>query len=146
MTAEPDGRGAVPAQPEQLRLDGDGPVLLGSHCPACDRSFFPRRWECPVDLTPLDDVDLSRRGTLFVATYVATPAYGKAQRDTEGYGVGEVDLPEGVRIQTVLLGSREDWAPGTPFEIVGESVGADDAGRQQITFRFRRAIDGGATA
>jgi len=134
---------AVPAQPEQLRLDSDGPILLGSHCRSCGRSFFPRRWECPVDLTPVEDVDLSRRGTLYVATNVRTPAYGKAQRDTEGYGVGEVDLPEGVRIQTVLLGAPEDWVPDAPFEIIGESVGEDEEGRAQITFRFQRVADAG---
>lgn len=143
MTTSVGPADAVPAQPDQLRLDVDGPVLLGSHCSACGRSFFPRRWECPVDLTPVDDVDLSRQGTLYVATHVRTPAYGRAQRDTEGYGVGEVDLPEGVRIQTVLLGSPEDWVPETPFEIAGESVGQDEAGRAQITFRFRRFAESG---
>ena len=146
MTADHGPAGPVPAQPEQLRLDDDGPVLLGSHCRACGRSFFPRRWECPVDLTPVDDIELSRRGPLYVATHVRTPAYGRAVRDAEGYGVGEVDLPEGVRIQTVLLGPPEEWVPGTSFQIVGESVGEDEEGRPQITFRFRRAGDSGGDA
>ncbi len=141
MTAEPTSQ-PVPAQPEQVRLDDDGPVLLGSKCPECGRSFFPRRWECPIDLTPVDDVDLSRRGHLHVATHVRTPAYGRAVRDTEGYGVGEIDLPEGVRIQSVLLGSPEEWVPDTQFKLVGESVGEDENGRPQITFRFLRADTG----
>lgn len=135
----------VPAQPEQLRLDADGPVLLGSRCPECGRSYFPRRWECAVDLAPLDDVDLSRTGALHVATYIRTPAYGREQRDSEGYGVGEVDLPEGVRIQSVLLGAEADWVPGTPFRIVGESVGHDPDGRPLITFRFERDSDAEGT-
>jgi hypothetical protein len=67
-------------------------------------------------------------------------------RDAEGYGVGEVDLPEGVRIQSVLLGEPEEWVPGARFGIVGESVGDDESGRAQITFRFQRAdgADGAA--
>ena len=144
MAGQPHGPRPVSAMPEQMRLDADGPVLLGSHCPRCDRSYFPRRWECAVDLAPLEDVDLSRPGTLHVATYVRTPAYGKAQRDVEGYGVGEVDLPEGVRIQTVLLGEEDEWIPGSRFRIDGESVGVDADGHPQILFRFRRDADGPA--
>ncbi len=134
--------GAVPADPEQIRLDDGVPVLLGSHCPKCGESFFPRRWECPIDFTPVEDVDLSRRGTLFVATHVRLPAYGRVRRDTEGYGVGQIDLPEGVRIQSVLLGEPEQWLPGTPFQIAGESIGEDEEGNQRIIFRFEPVRDG----
>lgn len=143
MTTSSSTSEALPAQPEQLRLDPDGPVLLGSHCPECGRSYFPRRWECAVDLAALDDVDLSRTGTLHVATYIRTPAYGREQRDTEGYGVGEIDLPEGIRIQSVLLGAEEDWIPGTGFRIAGESIGQDSDGRSLVTFRFERDPDAG---
>jgi uncharacterized protein len=131
-------REPVPAQPEFTRLDSEGLVLLGSHCPKCDRSYFPPRWECAVDMTPLEDVVLSRTGTLHVATYIRTPAYGREQRDAEGYGVGEIDLPEGVRIQSVLLGSPDDWKPGARFRITGESIGDDAEGHPRILFRFER--------
>jgi uncharacterized OB-fold protein len=141
MSAAAASREPVPAQPELMRLDPDGPALLGSHCPACKRSYFPRRWECAVDLTPLNDVDLSRTGSLHVATYVRTPAYGREQRDAEGYGVGEIDLPEGVRIQSVLLGREDAWVPGTRFRIVGEAIGEDADGHPQILFRFARDGD-----
>ena len=143
MTASPSTSEPLPAQPEQLRIDADGPVLLGSHCPVCGRSYFPRRWECAVDLAPLEDVDLSRTGLLHVATYIRTPTYGREQRDTEGYGVGEVDLPEGVRIQSVLLGAEGDWVPGTQFRIVGESVGDGPDGHPLFTFRFERDTNAG---
>lgn len=146
MGAGTDSRESVPAQPELLRLDTGGPVLLGSHCPKCDRSYFPRRWECAVDLSPCEDVDLSRTGALHVATYIRTPAYGREQRDTEGYGVGEIDLPEGVRVQSVLLGSEDSWVPGSRFRIVGEPIGNDAEGRARILFRFERDPGAGASS
>jgi uncharacterized OB-fold protein len=137
---------AVSAQPELMRLEPEGPVLLGSRCPECGRSYFPRRWECAVDLSPCEDVDLSRAGVLHVATYVRTPAYGREQRDAEGYGVGEVDLPEGVRVQSVLLGSEDSWVQGSPFRIVGEPIGDDAAGCARILFRFERDRGAGASS
>ena len=146
MSGAQGSQGAVPAQPELMRLNADGPVLLGSRCPKCDRSYFPRRWECAVDLSPCEDVDLSRTGVLHVATYIRTPAYGREQRDAEGYGVGEIDLPEGVRIQSVLLGSEGSWVPGSPFRIVGESIGDDAEGRARILFRFERDPGAGVSS
>jgi uncharacterized protein len=132
---------AVPADAEQIRLDDGVPVLLGSQCPKCGNSFFPRRWECPIDFIPVDDVDLSRQGTLYVSTHVRLPAYGRVRRDTEGYGVGQIDLPEGVRIQSVLLGEPDRWLPGTPFQIAGESIGEDEEGNHRIIFRFEPVRD-----
>ena len=122
--------------PEHLAIREDGPVLLGSNCPKCGLHFFPPRWECAVDQTPCADTDLSRQGTLHVATYVHFPAYGKSTLQSEGYGVGRVDLPEGVRVQAILAGDRSGWVNGAAMRLVTESVSVDDQGRSRLAYRF----------
>jgi uncharacterized OB-fold protein len=123
--------------PEQLALGEQGPVLLGSYCPQCCRSYFPRRWECAADQVPTQDVELSRRGVLRVATNVQVASYGKNVLDGEGYGVGEIDLPEGVRIQSVLGGTPADWTPGRPMSLGLQVVPQPgDDGPVIVTFQF----------
>ena len=83
-----------------------------------------------------DDVDLSSEGTLHTFTYVRVPFFGKRQVDAEGgYGVGQVDLPEGVRIQTVLQGEPGDWRIGMPMRIDAEVIDEDE-GDDVVIFRF----------
>ncbi|WP_148046162.1 Zn-ribbon domain-containing OB-fold protein [Nocardioides marmoriginsengisoli] len=125
-----------PLNPEQLVLHDDGAALLGSRCPQCGLSYFPRRWECAVDQTPVEDIELSRTGVLRVATYVSVPSYGKNVLDAEGYGVGEVDLPEGVRVQSVLGGEPTSWVPGTPMRLTVHPVDELEDGRLLVTHQF----------
>jgi uncharacterized OB-fold protein len=127
----------VSLEEELFRVDGETPTLLGSRCPACQRSFFPRRRRCAVDFSDTESVDLSREGTLYTYTYVRVPFFGKRQVEAEGgYGVGQVDLPEGVRVQTVLRGEPTDWKIGMPMSIDLEVIGEDD-GDDIVIFRFR---------
>jgi uncharacterized OB-fold protein len=128
--------GVVAADPWKMRVDEDGPCLLGSRCPECGIVTFPRRWECPVDQTPVEDVDLSRTGVINVFTWVAKPAYGLHQLDATGYCVAQVDLPEGVPIQSVLLGDPAFWCEGATVRLATESVGTDGDGRERVTYRF----------
>ena len=53
-----------------------------------------------------------------------------------GYGVGQIDLPEGVRIQAPLLGTTDDWQIGSPMGLTTFPVGRDDDGNDLVTFRF----------
>ena len=86
---------------------GEPPVLLGSRCPNCGEVFFPRRMVCAQCLHEgTDDVELSTRGRLWTWTYCHVPLFGKKDADVPGYGVGQVDLPEGPRVQAILLGGR----------------------------------------
>ena len=127
--------------PEHLALTEHGPVLRGSRCPSCGLHFFPPRWECAVDQTPAETVELSQEGHLRVATYVHTPSYGTRAVAAEGYGVGQVDLPEGVRVQAMLVGDRDQWTHGRRMRLVTHSMGTDDQGRDRLSYRFTPASD-----
>mgnify|MGYP000085346461 FL=1 len=113
------------------------PRLLGSFSPTADLYFFPRRRRCPVSQEPVVDVELSPLGVLYSWTFVVSPWMGKNRMgDLEGHGVGQVDLPEGVRVQTILRGDMGDWEIGMPVALELYPVMQDEDGTDVLTFRF----------
>lgn len=126
----------LPLDERLFRVDGEVPVLLGSRCTGCNESFFPRRRLCPICLRPTQEVDLPRRGALYSYTYVHVPFFGRRRVDSGGYGVGQVDLPGGPRIQTVLAGEPGSWRIGMPMTIDLDVVEQRD-GDDVVIFRFR---------
>ena len=98
----------VPIEPGFFRIPDDPaepPRLLGSRCPACGEVFFPRRLVCAKCLHEgTEDIELSTTGTIHTWTYCHVPLFGKKDADVAGYGVAQVDLPEGPRVQSILSG------------------------------------------
>jgi uncharacterized OB-fold protein len=116
--------------------DGDRPVLLGSHCTVCGNTLFPRVDACTY--CAADDpepVELTRRGTLWAWTAVtaAPPGY-------EGevpFGIGVVELPEGIRVIGRLTESDPGalWA-GQPMELRIVALHTDGEGNDVVTYAF----------
>ncbi len=114
------------------------PRLLGSRCGACGEVFFPRRHVCAKCLAEgCDDVELGPRGRLWTWTYVHVPLFAKKDARVDAYGVGQVDLPEGPRVQSILRGGPDELANGMEMELDHESLRTDDDGREVVIFRFR---------
>lgn len=110
--------------------DPQQPRLIGGRCTACGEYYFPMRHHCAKAecLAPCEEVRLSTRGVLYTWTYVPNPRWGKAQVD-KPYLVGQVDLPEGTRIQGILEGDPQKIEIGmqmrlatTPIEQKGEDT------------------------
>jgi uncharacterized OB-fold protein len=117
---------------------GEAPRLLGSRCTACGEVFFPRRVVCARCLhTGCEDVELGPGGTLYTWTYVHMPFFGRKEADRVGYGVGQVDLPEGPRVQAVLSGGPDDFAVGMAMELELEPLRQNAEGEELVIFRFR---------
>ena len=131
----------VPIEDGYFRIPEDRdapPVLLGSRCPNCGEVFFPRRLVCARCLHEgTEDVDLSTRGTLWTWTYCEIPLFGKKDTDVPGYGVGQVDLPEGPRIQGILLGGPDDFEIGMELELDLETLNTNPDGDEVVIYRFR---------
>jgi uncharacterized OB-fold protein len=131
----------VPIEPGYFRIPDDpgaSPVLLGSRCPNCGEVFFPRRMVCAQCLHEgTDDVDLSTRGRLWTWTYCHVPLFGKKDADVPGYGVGQVDLPEGPRIQAILMGDVADFEIGMELETDLETLRTNSDGDDVVIYRFR---------
>jgi uncharacterized OB-fold protein len=118
--------------------EGETPRLLGSRCPSCGEHFFPRRLVCAKCLHEgCEDVLLGPRGRLYTWTYVHVPLFGKKDAKVEGYGVGQVDLPEGPRIQSILMGDRDAFDFGMELELDFETLGENKDGDQVVIYRFR---------
>lgn len=117
---------------------GVPPLLLGCRCLACGEHLFPRRVVCAACLgEDLEDTLLGPRGRLYTYTYVHVPFFGSRRADAGGYGVGQVDLPEGPRVQAVLSGGPDDFAIGMEMELELEILRLNDDGSEVVIFRFR---------
>lgn len=139
--AESAPRRRVPIEPGFFTIPDDPaepPRLLGSRCRACGEHFFPRRVVCARCLAHgCEDVQLGPRGTLWTFTWVHVPFFGKKQAAGAGYGVGQVDLPEGPRIQAVLSGTREQLRIGMPMTLELETLRETPEGEAVVIHRFR---------
>jgi uncharacterized OB-fold protein len=81
-------------------LDGE-PRLLAGYSPTSRRYHFPVAEVCPYSgATDVERRHLSSEGTLWAWTAVNVPPPG--YRGTVPYGLGVVELPEGLRIVTRL--------------------------------------------
>jgi uncharacterized OB-fold protein len=133
----------VPIAPEYFSVPDEGagdprPRLLGSRCPACGEHFYPRRLVCAKCLHEgCEDVVLSPTGTLWTYTYVHVPLFAKKDAKVDAYGVGQVDLPEGPRIQAILVGGPDDFSIGMDLELDTETLRQDDDGNDVVIYRFR---------
>lgn len=135
----------IPIAPDYFEVDGDDGSavrLKGSACPACGEVFYPRRLVCARCLHEgTDDIRLSTTGTLFTWTWVHVPLFAKTDATVSAYGVGQVDLAEGPRIQAILLGRPEEFSIGMQVELDVETLRHDDDGNDVVIYRFRPAAE-----
>jgi hypothetical protein len=83
------------------------------------------------------EVQLSRKGKIYSCTVVMQqprPYY----KGPVPYGLGFVELPEGVRIETLFTDCDPDSLHiGMEVELVIEKLYEDDQGQELITYKFR---------
>ena len=114
------------------------PRLLGSRCGSCGEHFFPRRVVCARCLErDTEEVPLGPHGTLYTWTYVHFPLLGSKRVEHGGYAVGQIDLPEGPRVQSVLSGGPDQFRIGMPMELELETLRENREGEEVVIFRFR---------
>jgi uncharacterized OB-fold protein len=112
---------------------GTPPRLLGT----CGEHFFPRRAVCAKCLSRrTSDVELGPRGTLYSYTFVHFPLFGSMRVEHVGYGVGQVDLPEGPRVQLPLAGKQEEYRVGMELEAELDPL-REENGQEVVIIRFR---------
>ncbi|MFU8817057.1 MAG: Zn-ribbon domain-containing OB-fold protein [Pseudomonadales bacterium] len=127
----------VPLEDGYLVFSEDGIRLLGSYSPAADVTFFPTRKRCPMTEEPVHTVELSREGTLYAWSFIHMPRMGSMDIDPGGgYAVGQIDLPEGVRVQTRIDGGPEDFEVGMPMRLEADVVATDEDGTEYCGFKF----------
>jgi len=116
------------------------PQLIGSRCLACGEVFFPKRESkiCTYcQSRNLEEIRLSRKGTIYSFTIVMQkpPEY---YRGPVPYAEGFVELPEGVRVETLFTGCDfNDLEVGMDVEMVIEGLYEDEEGNEVVAYKFR---------
>lgn len=116
----------------------DAPKFLCTRCEDCGEFFWPRRAICARCLSEnTREVECEGRGTLFSYTFVHMPLFGSTNLEhMDGYGVGQVDLPEGPRIQAPLAGKKDDFRIGQSLRAELDVL-REDGSRDIVIVRFR---------
>ena len=116
----------------------DESYLIGSRCNACGRTFFPKRNVCRVckrDDT-VEEIPLSNRGKLDTFTLIHVAPAGFEAPYLQAY----VDLPEGVRLYTMVTGvepTDDALKEGQEMELVITKIREDEKGNDLIGYKFR---------
>jgi uncharacterized OB-fold protein len=133
----------VPIKEGLFEWAEDGPRLIGSRCRECGEVTFPANPFCPQCCRETtENIRLSRRGVLYSFTiqrFKPPPPYRGPEAFTP-YGVGMVELPEGLRVTSVLEESDpERLRVGMKMELVIARFFADDEGHEVLGYKFRPA-------
>jgi uncharacterized protein len=117
----------------------DPPALLGGRCHHCAAHLFPRADTCPYCGTEdPEPVVLSDHGVLWAWTAVTAPPPG--YRGDVPYGMGVVELPEGIRVIGRLTESDPALLQaGQAMELRIVPLHTDDEGNEVATYAFAPA-------
>ena len=134
---------------EGIFTDDDEPQLLGSTCGACEIVTFPAQGSCPrCASTDMREQPLARRGRLWAWTTQSfpppSPPYlGPTGKDFVPFGVGYVELPGEVKVESRLTESDPAaLEAGMEMELVLVPFRTDDDGNEVVTFAFRPVAAG----
>jgi uncharacterized OB-fold protein len=115
------------------------PSLIGQRCKKCGNVFFPRRFICPscFEEGTLEETHLSRTGKLYTFCILEKGPLGFEAP----YALGYVDLPEGLRIYSMLKeGSIDRLKIGMEMELVVEKIREDSEGNAIIGYKFKPVL------
>ena len=126
-----DGVFTMPSSPSEKAR------LIGCRCPNCGTHFYPKRRVClNCQKQEMEETLLSPRGKLHTFTiFRQAPASGLM---VPPYAVGQVELPEGVNITSILTDCDfESLDIGMDMEMVLEEVMEDQEGNGVIAYKFK---------
>lgn len=116
------------------------PHLIGSKCLTCGEIFFPKKEKglcVHCHQRTLEEVKLSRQGKVASFTVVMQPPAGGFYHGPVPYAYGYVDLPEGVRVETLFAGDLNALEMKMDVELVIEKLYENDGGNEYETYKFR---------
>ena len=132
-----------PIHPNLFTWPAQQPQLLGGRCPHCGEISFPVQQACrQCSHADSEMIELGNRGILWTWTIQgflpkAPYASGETAETFKPYGVGYVELPVGIRIESRLtLADPEKLTIGMPMQLVIEPFNVDADGCQKVHFAF----------
>ena len=134
----------VPVAEGLFTWPADEPQLIGSRCRECGIITFPTQDSCPrCASTDMEQQLLARRGRLWAWTtqdfpHPAPPYAGPTGKEFVPFGVGYVELPGEVKVETRLTESDADALEiGMEMELAVVPFRTDEDGNEVVTFAFR---------
>ena len=133
---------SVPIADDLFTGPADTPQLVGGHCSACGGWHFPAQENCPhCAALGVQRQPLSRRGTLYTWTIQTfappAPPYRGAVEGFEPFGVGYIELPEGLCVEGRLtVNDPARLRIGMPMTLTLEPFGTDAQGRRVLGYAF----------
>lgn len=121
----------------------EDPQLIGSRCDDCGITTFPSQGSCPrCASTAMAEQLLPRDGRLWAWTTQdfpppSPPYVGATGKDFAPYGVGYVELPGEVRVETRLtVADPAELRIGMAMHLVLLPFGTNADGDEIVTFAF----------
>jgi uncharacterized OB-fold protein len=114
----------------------ENPSLIGARCKKCKEVFFPKRFICPICFQEdtLENIPLSHKGNLYTFCILERGPMGF----DPPYAVGYIDLPEGVRIYSILTeADMKKLEIGMEMELVIEPIQKTSDGEEIIGYKFK---------
>lgn len=135
----------IPIKEGLFEWRDDGPHLIGSRCRECSEVTFPANPCCPQCCAETtENIPLSRRGVLYSFTiqrFKPPPPY-RGPDPFRPYGVGMIELPEGLRVTSVLEESDpERLRVGMEMELVIARFFEDEEGNEVFGYKFKPVDD-----
>ena len=122
------------------------PQLLGSRCNQCAEATFPAQPDCrSCGSRETTIVELGDRGILWtwtIQTFMPKEPYlsDETPETFRPYGVGYVEMPGGVRVETRLQANSPDQLQiGMAMQLDIIPFRTDENGDQKMTFSFSAA-------
>lgn len=135
----------VPIKEGLFEQFDDGFHLVGSRCWQCNEVTFPVNALCPQCCTETTQrIPLSRRGVLYsftVQRFKPPPPY-RGPDPFVPYGVGMIELPEGLRVTAVLdEADPNKLRVGMPMELVIVKLFDDEQGSEVLGYKFKPLVN-----
>jgi len=133
-----------------LSQGASGLGLLGSQCRQCGEVYFPATGNCTACCgSDLASCDIGSQGRLWswtVQAFMPKAPFnsGETESDFQPYGVGYVQMPSGVKVESRLTtADPAALAIGMPMALCLVRYGQRADGRPLHTFAFAPANEGG---
>ena len=115
--------------------------LMGTRCRECGEVLLGEAIACQLCQSQnVESISLSRTGKLYSYTINWNPPPGdyKGPEPFQPYAVGLVELPEGIRIMSVLTDCDFDkLSVNMDLELSIEELYKDEEGNTVVTYKFR---------
>lgn len=138
--AEPIYRQATASPARGYRTRHARYRLVGTRCPACDRSFFPPRRVCPECRSrDLVEAQFGPTGTVVVSGEDHTPLMGHSGRATRPFALVALDQGPTVLAEIVDI-DFDSIESGLAVELVLRKWRRESNGLYQYGYKFRPRI------